>query len=242
MPHSTLFRCPLNPSPFRHSLRLATLLFPPLGWLLLWRAPLKLSRRILGTIGIALFSLLYAALVIFLLVRFTGLQIEWRGGYIPALTYRKTGPDYEALEKQRARWPSLQHRASASAPTTERSPIGPDSAARSATGITMKRRFLRTGRPPACGCFGVNPSAEVMPHLRLPRAWPSRSNNAARRKSSPHITWRPDARFGRTVGKISSVTFTPRMAREPRPLTAKENFMPWEPWANCGASKPPSEG
>ena len=83
-------------------LRLATLLFPPLGLVLLWRAPLKLSRRILGTIGIALFSVLYAGPVIFLLVRFTGLQIEWRGGYKPALTYHKTAPNYEALEKQRA--------------------------------------------------------------------------------------------------------------------------------------------
>jgi outer membrane protein assembly factor BamB len=61
-----------------------------------------LRRKLLGTLGIALFSLLYAAVFIFLLVRFTGLQIEWRGGYIPALTYQKTAPNYEALEKQRA--------------------------------------------------------------------------------------------------------------------------------------------
>ena len=94
---------PLNPNQFSPlRLRLATLLFPPLGLGLLWRAPLKLSRKILGTIGIALFSLLYAALVIFLLVRFTGLQIEWRGGYVPAFTYHRTGPNYEALERDRA--------------------------------------------------------------------------------------------------------------------------------------------
>src|SRR5258705_1647027 len=83
-------------------LRLVTLLLPPLGLLLLWRAPRKVSRKILGTLGIALFSLLYAGLVIFLLVRFTGLQIEWRGGYVPALTYQKTAPNYEAREKHRA--------------------------------------------------------------------------------------------------------------------------------------------
>jgi outer membrane protein assembly factor BamB len=82
---------------------LVTLLFPPLGLFVLWRAPLKFRSKLLGTLGIALFSLLYAALIIFLLVRFTGLQIEWRGGYIPALTYQKTAPNYEALEKQRAR-------------------------------------------------------------------------------------------------------------------------------------------
>lgn len=91
---------PKEPSPLH--LRLATLLFPPLGLLLLWRAPLKLRRKVLGTMGIGLFSALYAALIIFLLVRLTGLQIEWRGGYLPALTYRKTAPNYEALENQRA--------------------------------------------------------------------------------------------------------------------------------------------
>src|SRR2546423_5098995 len=91
---------PKDTSPFR--LRLATLLFPPLGLLLLWRAPLKLRRKILGTVGIAVFALLYAAMIIFLLVRFTGLRREWRGGYLPALTYRTTAPDYAALEQNRA--------------------------------------------------------------------------------------------------------------------------------------------
>ena len=84
-------------------LRLVTLSFPPFGLILLWHSPLKLSRKILGTFGIALFSVLYAALIIFLLVRWTGLQVEWRGGYIPALTYQKTAPNYEALERHRAR-------------------------------------------------------------------------------------------------------------------------------------------
>src|ERR1041385_8080448 len=88
------------PSPL--ALRLATLLFPPLGLLLLWRSSLKLGRKILGTIGIALFSVLYAGLLVFLLIRYTGLEIEWRGGYVPVLTYRKTLPDYAAVERQRA--------------------------------------------------------------------------------------------------------------------------------------------
>jgi len=54
-----------------------------------------------GTIGLAIYSLLYTGVIIFLLVRFTGLQIEWRGGYLPRLTYRKTHPDYDALERDR---------------------------------------------------------------------------------------------------------------------------------------------
>src|SRR5207253_1047191 len=58
--------------------------------------------KLLGTLGILLFSLLYSALVTFLLIRFTGLQVEWRGGYLPALTYHKASPNYEALERDRA--------------------------------------------------------------------------------------------------------------------------------------------
>jgi len=74
---------------------------PPLALMLLWRSCLKLRRKILGTIGIALFSALYAALIVFLLIRFTGLKIEWRG-YVPALTYRKTAPNYAVVERHRA--------------------------------------------------------------------------------------------------------------------------------------------
>ena len=85
------------------SIRLFTLLFPPLGLLLLWAsASLKIGRKILGTIGILFFSLLYAAFIIGILMLFTGLEIEWRGGYPPSFTYHKTRPDYNALEKSRA--------------------------------------------------------------------------------------------------------------------------------------------
>src|SRR5262249_29656296 len=78
-------------------LRLATLLLPPVGLLLLWIGPRKLLKKLLGTLGILLFSLLYAAGVIWLLIRFAGLEVEWRGGYVPALTFHKTVPDYAAL-------------------------------------------------------------------------------------------------------------------------------------------------
>ena len=37
-------------------LRLATVLFPPLGLILLWRGPYKIGRKILGTLGVLLFS------------------------------------------------------------------------------------------------------------------------------------------------------------------------------------------
>jgi len=78
------------------------LLLPPLGLVLLWRSSRTLGKKLLGSLGIALFSLIYAGVVIFLLVRFCSLGIEWRGGYVPALTWHKTQPDFDALERHRA--------------------------------------------------------------------------------------------------------------------------------------------
>jgi outer membrane protein assembly factor BamB len=82
-------------------LRVVGYLVPPLGFLGLWWRPARLRTKIVGSIGLILYSVLYAAVIVFLLIRFTGLQIEWRGGYLPALTYRKTRPDYDALERDR---------------------------------------------------------------------------------------------------------------------------------------------
>jgi outer membrane protein assembly factor BamB len=89
-------------SPLR--LRLATLLFPPYGLVLLWRTPRGLLGKLIGTLGIVLFAILYCALIAFLLVRVGALKIEWRGGYAPALTWHKSLPDYDALERNRADW------------------------------------------------------------------------------------------------------------------------------------------
>jgi len=89
------------------ALRLATLVFPPLGLLLLWRGQQTIGKKLLATFGILLFCIPYLALVIFLLIRFTGLQIEWRGGYIPSLTWQPTAPDYDKLEQSRAQQAKL---------------------------------------------------------------------------------------------------------------------------------------
>jgi outer membrane protein assembly factor BamB len=77
-------------------------LFPPYGLVLLWRTPRRLLGKLIGTLGIMLFTLLYCALISFLLVKAGALKIEWRGGYAPALTWRKSLPDYDALERDRA--------------------------------------------------------------------------------------------------------------------------------------------
>jgi outer membrane protein assembly factor BamB len=60
-----------------------------------------LRSKLLGTLGLAFYSLLYAGVIIFLLIRFTGLQVEWRGGYLPRLTWQKTRTDFDALERSR---------------------------------------------------------------------------------------------------------------------------------------------
>ena len=81
-------------------LRLATLAFPPAGLCLLWMRPGTLGRKLLGTLGVLLFSLVYAAAILFLLHRFAGLRFEMQGRPIPVPTWQVT--DYERLEKARA--------------------------------------------------------------------------------------------------------------------------------------------
>ncbi len=83
-------------------LRIWTLLFPPIGLLLFWREPRGLGGRILGMFAILLYCIPYSALIIWILIKFTGLEVEWRGGFPPVLTYSKTLPNYAAVEKSRA--------------------------------------------------------------------------------------------------------------------------------------------
>src|SRR5580700_11325288 len=101
----------------RHSLRMkkiriASLLFPPLGLLLLWRSvEVSLPRKILGTFGIVLYSAIYSAGIVALLMLATGLEAEWVGPYIPILTWHKTVPNYDAVEANRR--------------TQSKTPVGP---------------------------------------------------------------------------------------------------------------------
>jgi outer membrane protein assembly factor BamB len=82
--------------------RITSFLFPPLGLILLWRdGQIRLRRKILGTIFLALYSLLYSGVVVLLLMRWTGLEVEWRGGFPPVLTWHKTHPNYGAVETSR---------------------------------------------------------------------------------------------------------------------------------------------
>src|SRR6185436_19924246 len=96
-----------------HAVRVGTLLFPPAGLILLWRSSqIGLARKIFGSVGIGLYSLIYAGLVVWILHRFFGLRTEFRGGMVPRWTFHKTLPDYDALEASRAK----QKQAGTSAP------------------------------------------------------------------------------------------------------------------------------
>ena len=70
---------------------------------MLWRSrEVGLGRKILGTVGLLLYSILYAALIVGFLMLVAGLEVEWRGGFPPVLTFRKTKPNYESVERHRA--------------------------------------------------------------------------------------------------------------------------------------------
>ena len=89
-------------------LRWVTLVLPPLALVLLWLSS-KVSRRekMLGSIGIPLFFLLYWAVIVWgLHVGFGIVWYEWRGGYTPVFTFSPTLPDYDTLEASRRQGPS----------------------------------------------------------------------------------------------------------------------------------------
>ncbi len=90
---------PPDPSAARR-LRIVTLAFPPAGLWLLWRGPASVWRKLLGTLGIGLFTIIYAAVILFGLHRFTGMRFEMQGRPVPVPTWQVT--DYARLEKARA--------------------------------------------------------------------------------------------------------------------------------------------
>lgn len=106
-------------------MRFSTLLFPPAGLVVLWRSTLGKGRKLFGTFFVLLYCIPYTALIVWLMIRFTGLQVEWRGGFPPVLTYSKTLPNFEALEKNRAQH-AQQTSSNISAPTNNSIPYWTD--------------------------------------------------------------------------------------------------------------------
>jgi outer membrane protein assembly factor BamB len=83
-------------------LRVATLLFPPWGFVLLWGTSRSWGKKLMGSVGILLLCILYVAAICWVLVRTDVLKVEWRGGYLPRLTPQMTLPNYTQLESHRA--------------------------------------------------------------------------------------------------------------------------------------------
>lgn len=109
-----------EPRAARWRLRFATLLFPPAGLWLLWHSRVTTVRKkLLGTLGILLYVIPYTVVVILALMQLAGLELEWRGGFPPVLTFHKTKPDYAAVEANRAR------QTNSVAPPTARATNGP---------------------------------------------------------------------------------------------------------------------
>jgi outer membrane protein assembly factor BamB len=85
------------------SVRWAVWLCPPLGFILLWFAKgISVWRKLFASLFILLYTPVYLLLIVLILWKFFGLQYEFRGGLVPALTWRKTLPNYEKLEASRA--------------------------------------------------------------------------------------------------------------------------------------------
>ena len=66
--------------------------------LVMTKSPLKRIR-----VATLLYSVVYVAGIVLVLMQFTPLEVEWRGGFPPVLTFKKTKPDYHAVEAHRAK-------------------------------------------------------------------------------------------------------------------------------------------
>lgn len=77
-------------------------LFPPAGLVHLWLySGRSFLSRALESIGILLYTVVYAAAIVFVLIQVNLLELEWPGGYLPSITLNRTRPDFQALEKHR---------------------------------------------------------------------------------------------------------------------------------------------
>src|ERR1041385_6292162 len=83
-------------------LLVATFLVLPACLMLVRRGARTRLKRFLFVSAAGLLALTCSALVILLLLRFGVLELEWRGGYVPVLTQKKTKADFDALDRNRA--------------------------------------------------------------------------------------------------------------------------------------------
>lgn len=74
----------------------------PALFLLLRRGKRSWLKAAFRAVGAFLFILDCAAIVLFLMVQYGSLELEWRGGYVPMPTWKKTKTDIDAVMRSRA--------------------------------------------------------------------------------------------------------------------------------------------
>jgi outer membrane protein assembly factor BamB len=93
------------PEHFRRHLLIALwlgIIFLPVIFFALRRGRRTFFKNIMSGCAVLLLALVGASWVILGLIRFAGLEMEWRGGYVPIVTWHKTKPDFAALERSRS--------------------------------------------------------------------------------------------------------------------------------------------
>jgi outer membrane protein assembly factor BamB len=131
---------------------LSSILFPPLGLVLVWLRPsTRLSRRILNSIYISLLAFFY-------LYQFAGLRVERDGsGWKPMFSFEKGGEAHDvALERNRARHAQL--------PLSQ--PIAEDVGS---TAPTSTPESLKS--PATAPIEPASPEAKAMPTVKPPSAY-----------------------------------------------------------------------
>ena len=95
------------PEHFRNHLAIAlviaAVLLPFVGLVLFRRGKRTRFRRFLFLCTMLLQVTVCGAIIILLLIQYGNLELEWRGGYVPVLTWKKTKTDMAALAASRAK-------------------------------------------------------------------------------------------------------------------------------------------
>ena len=74
----------------------------PVFFLLLRKGKRTRTKRFFGAVAGLLYVLNCAAIVMFLMIQYGSLELEWRGGYVPMPTWTKTKTDMDAVIRSRA--------------------------------------------------------------------------------------------------------------------------------------------
>lgn len=83
--------------------RLLSAVLPPLGFVLLWTHPnRRRSRKLIGTLLLAIYSVGWVVAIGALGIRLEWFALDWDGGEVPRLVRRRDGPNYTLLEQDRA--------------------------------------------------------------------------------------------------------------------------------------------